>query len=313
MMTTTRNRPGIVKGALVALVASAALWATGPTVHAEDGVSLEGFVDGEPLAGSSSNDPIRVEPDASATLRLDVTNLGEEPIVLTRVRLEGRALGVVFVAYDTPVEADVAPGDVTRVEIPLTFYGLGDQATGLLPATLVVYGDDGGAVAMQRFTLDVRGPLTSIIGVFALTVIGLTVLGSVLLAKQLAARRLAENRWHRALQFAPVGLGVGLIATIALAVLRIAAPHGTVWMPLLLVPTAIAFVLGYFAPGPLSDDDAQDDEAPVGEAILDDGAIAGSHEHDHLPDESERPPAESDDPRATRPATPPRPMAGSRR
>jgi hypothetical protein len=301
-VNTSRIRSALVNGALPALLAaSTVLGGAATTVHAEDDLTIEGFVDDAPLAGSDSNDPIVVEPDSSATLSVDVTNLGGEPVDLSRVRLEGRALGVVFVAYDTSVDAVAAPGTATRLEIPLTFYDLGDQATGLLPATLIVYGEDGDAVAMQRFTLDVRGDLTSIVGVFTLTVIALTVFGSVLLAKQIAARRLPANRWHRALQFAPIGLGIGLIATIALAVLRIAAPHGTVWFPLLVVPTAIAFVLGYLAPGPLSDDE-DEDATEAGVPGLDDPMV-----------EAAAPSAAShDDPRATRPARHPRPLIGSR-
>jgi hypothetical protein len=127
-----------------------------------------------------------------------------------------------------------------------------------------------------------------------------------LLAKQIATRRLPENRWHRALQFAPIGLGVGLIATIALAVLRIAAPHGTVWFPLLVVPAAGAFLLGYVAPGPLGADETETDPP-------DESSIARAEGTEDAVIEPASPALTNDDPRATRPAGRPHPLVGSSR
>jgi hypothetical protein len=265
--TNRRTRRAAV-GSLIAVIALTAIGGSARAQEAPgDEISIDGAIDGERLAESSSNEPISLESDVAAELELDVINRSDIDVDLSRVRLEGRALGVVFVAYDAAVAATVRAGEREVLEIPLRFYDLDDQATGLLPATLTVFDANGDPLARQDFTIDVRGDLASIVGVFTVVVITATLLGALLLARQIAARRLPANRWHRALQFAPVGLGIGLIFTIALAVLRIAAPYGSVWVPLLVLPTGIAFALGYVAPGPLSPEEEDDDEGDDGDAL----------------------------------------------
>jgi uncharacterized membrane protein SpoIIM required for sporulation len=45
--------------------------------------------------------------------------------------------------------------------------------------------------------------------------------------------------------------------TLLLSVLLLVTPDGSVWIPLLVVPAAAAFVLGWFSPGPLGDEEEE--------------------------------------------------------
>jgi hypothetical protein len=45
--------------------------------------------------------------------------------------------------------------------------------------------------------------------------------------------------------------------TLFLSLLLLVTPTGSVWIPLVLVPTVGAFLLGWFSPGPLSDEEVE--------------------------------------------------------
>ena len=49
--------------------------------------------------------------------------------------------------------------------------------------------------------------------------------------------------------------------TLLLSVLLFMPPKGSVWIPLILIPTLVAFTLGFVSPGPLAiaEDDSEDE------------------------------------------------------
>jgi hypothetical protein len=56
----------------------------------------------------------------------------------------------------------------------------------------------------------------------------------------------------RGLQFAVPGAAIGVTLSIGVSILRVAFADVDAWVPLVLVPTIVAFGIGYLAPGPLS-------------------------------------------------------------
>ena len=68
-------------------------------------------------------------------------------------------------------------------------------------------------------------------------------------------RRLPPSRFRRGVRLGITGAGVGVTFTLLLSQLLLVSPKGGVWIPLLLVPTLGAFVLGYLSPGPLALED----------------------------------------------------------
>ena len=241
-------RRGVAVAAVVATVIAAPA-----TAGAGDGsVTVEASVDGRPVEGATSNAPIRLVPDEPATLGLVITNDGGEDLELQRVRLSGKALGLTLIAYDVPVSIPAPAGEVTEAEVPLLMFDLERQATGLIPGSITLYDQDGDAVASQDFTLDVRGSATSVVGLFGLFILVATILSVAAIAQRVATRRLPDSRVRRGLRFAVTGVGVGLTFTIALAAFRVLSAEGSVWIPLVLIPTIGGFALGFASPGVLA-------------------------------------------------------------
>src|SRR3546814_5967266 len=104
----------------------------------------------------------------------------------------------------------------------------------------------------EDFGLDGRGRTTSTLGLFAFAVLGIAGFSITVLALNTLRRRLASNRFVRGLQFAVAGAAVGVTLALGLSILRIDFADAEEWLPLVFLPTVIAFGIGYLAPGPLS-------------------------------------------------------------
>ncbi len=244
-------------------------------------VTIEGVVDARPVQGAGSNNAVEIFPQRVVAVELAVTNETDENISVRRARLFGRAFGVTFVAYDALLTASIPPGESRTLEIPVEFIDLERQATGLLPGGFALYGDDRQLLGEEEFVLDVRGSVTSALGLFGLVVTAATVVGLIGIVIAVKRGTLGASRARRAWRFALVGLGAGLSAVVGLAVFRVLAPSGTVWVPVTLVPMLFGAILGFLSPGPLAlDDEADhDDEADLDTEIVDltDDGADGSH------------------------------------
>ncbi len=250
----------LIAGLTVGLVL---VWALGsPAVGAaSDGaVRLQAKVDGRAVRGVGSNNAIKVGDRPQADLRLTVTNGTKATLKLQQVRLEGTALGVTFLSYDAVVPISIEAGERKTLEVTLPIRDIKNQTIGLVPSSIGLYDTDGDRVAAQSFTLDVDGTLSSIFGVLGL-VIGLFTGSTMLFNLWLVLRRrLPPNRISRGLRFAIPGAGLGLMICVTLAGFRVVAPYPSTWPPLVLVPTVLAFVLGFLSPGALT---LEEDEIDV--------------------------------------------------
>jgi hypothetical protein len=224
----------------------------------DDGLSFEATLDGQRIDLSTSSDPIVVEPGRESTLTLDLFNDTDAPIIVRQVQIRGGAFGVTIVTYDVIIQATVPPAEELIVDVPMDFGDLDDQATGLLPASMRLLDEERDELASQDFTMDVRGRAFSLMGVFTLVVAVATILSIVTIWIAVLRRKLPPSRWRRAIRFGVTAIGAGVTLTLLLSELRLVAPNGSVWIPIVLVPTVAALIVGYLSPGPLTiEDDAE--------------------------------------------------------
>jgi hypothetical protein len=241
----------------VGLVATVLLSACG---RSDDSViEIDATIDGIDLDVADAGNPLPLSIEESE-LNLTMVNTSDTPQAVRYLRLEGDMLGLTFLTYTTRVAVELEPGETREVAVPLDFFDIDSQAHGFLRARLALYapGTERQLLATDDFAVDVRGSITSTMALFAFLLFAATAASIYLNVTGLARGTLPTNRFRRALRFAVSGLGVGMLFTVAFSVLRIFPLPPAVWWPLLIVPAAVGFGLGYVAPG--AGDDIDDDE-----------------------------------------------------
>ena len=237
--------------------------ATTPAFAAPGGARLTATVDGVPVGASTESRPIRLSPRQEATLSVEVTNDGTEPLDVRIVRLEGKVVGLSFFAYDTAVGLRVAPGQSGSRRFLLDLGGLDGQATGLIPGAVKLLDADRKVLAEEGGVVDVRGSLRSVYGIFGLGVAFLTALSFLGALVGLARHRLPPNRWRRALRFLTPGLGLGLLLNFTLSATRVFVPTPGRWLTIVVVSAAVLFGLVYLTPAPDTGEDDEDEDELV--------------------------------------------------
>ncbi len=229
----------------------------------DGGMSFRATLDGQPLGLSSSGDPIILDPDRNSTLSLDLINQGRQPVTVRQVQIRGQAFGITLLAYDVTINATVPAQSDVKVDVPVEFVDLGQQTDGLLPATIRLISPNRTVLGSQDFTVDVRGSASSLMAIFTIVVAIGSAASVAAIWIAVARRRLPPNRFRRGIRFGVTGAGIGVTLTLLLSELLLVTPKGSVWIPLLVVPTAGAFVLGYLSPGPLAEEDEEEEEGSV--------------------------------------------------
>jgi hypothetical protein len=223
-------------------------------VAAGPGVSWSATVDGRDVGDYDSNHALQLSPQAEARIAVRVKNLGRTPLKVRFVLFEGRVLGLAFFSYTTRVDLQAAPGAIDERAFSIDLLNLDGQATGLIPARVVLLDPQGRAVGSRSLTVDVRGSLRSVYGTFALAVAAATLLLLASALWGLGTGRSHPNRWRRAMTFAGPGLGVGFVLTFTLSALRLLVASPTAWTLLILLGGITGFVAGYFSPTPEGSD-----------------------------------------------------------
>ena len=260
-MGTRRARFGlVVSGSAVSVLAMsvALLLPAAPASAASGDLDVQTSVGGASLRDAGANSPIELRPTDSTVVTVRVTNKGSGPVEVRSVRLNARVLGLAFFSYTTRVDLTVAPGATGTRTFALDLGDLDGQATGLLPAELALLAPDRSVVFSEHGTVDVKGKLLSVYGVFGLAVAAITALLAIGLLLRLVRRTLPDSRWARALRFAVPGVGLGLTVTFTLGVLRVVVPSLSTSIALLVGGLIVGFVLGYLTPAP--GDEADRDE-----------------------------------------------------
>ena len=215
-------------------------------------LELTAVLAGRDVATADSDDPVPLEPRQEVPLELTIRNNGDDEVSIRYVRLEGKALGLTFLTSDLGIRTTLAPGEQTTLETTLDFFDLEKQATGYLGTTLAVYDEDRRLLGTEDFVVDVQGNTTSTLGLFAIVVLGVAIFSTTVLVLNTLRRRLPSNRFVRGVQFAIAGAAIGVTLSLGLSILRITFADVEAWVPLVFIPTVVAFIVGYIAPGPLS-------------------------------------------------------------
>ena len=224
---------------------------TAPPAAAAESLDVDAEIDGRDVSSADSTDPIAIDPRNEIPLTLTISNVGDQVENIRYVRLEGRALSVTFLTYDLGIRASLRPGESTSIDTSLDFFDLENQATGYLGTSLRVYDTERRLIGEQVFVIDVRGKATSTMGLFAIVVLGIACFSVFVLVTNTLRRRLPANRFVRGVQFAIAGAAIGVTLSLGVSILRIGFADIESWVPLVFLPTLIAFAVGYLAPGPL--------------------------------------------------------------
>lgn len=293
----TRSKRLLLASLVVCAVAAVMQLSTG-TAHAADAVELEVTIDGVDVTESSSSEPIELDPEVESLMVVSVTNVTDEVVAVDWIRMAAKAFNLTFVATDTFVEGEmIDPGDTVRFELPLRFFDLGSQATGLLPAEVAVYDTDRDQLGSVEFTMDVKGSMWSVQGGLTILLFIVAVWSGLLLARAAWKHTLPANRMMRGLRFAAFGLAVGLFISFAVGVFRIVAPYPSVWVPALLIGVLGGFAVGYLWPVRDIDEDEEDFDPEVERKTMLLGGAAGWRRSSQKGKETS---AISDDPEAAR-------------
>jgi hypothetical protein len=228
-----------------------------------DLVTASATIGGRDVAAARSGQPLRLYPDQSVEVIVELANHGTQPVHVRRVELTGRVLGLKFFSYATMIDAVVPPGgsDTVRYELDLT--GLRGQATGLIAGELAVVDTAGNRVVTISTVTDVRGSLISVFGLFGIGLAVLTVLAIVDAALAISRHRLSANRWHRGLRLLTPGLGIGLVLGFTTSVTRLWLPNTGLWLLIAGGTAAAFFAVGYVSPTPHEELDTADVETDV--------------------------------------------------
>jgi hypothetical protein len=245
-------------------------------------LTMRAGVDGTALGTATEARPLKLTPGRPATVTVSVDNRTSNPVVIGSVDLEGKVAGLIFFAFDTSVNFDVAPGQARELTYVLDTTSLKGQATGLVPGQVAVLGLNDQTIARQSFVTDVHGSLVSVYGLFGLGILLLTAMAWAEALLALAGGRLPVNRWRRGTRFLAAGLGVGGILVFSLSAAGAWLPSGGHWLIILAIGALAGFVLGYLTPTPVpSGDGSAEDQGQDGDDVAaDDGtgldATAGS-------------------------------------
>ena len=248
--------------AALAVVVFAVLLTANPASAAKT-LDIEAEIAGRDVASADGDSPIELDPTDGVPVTITLRNQGNATEEVRFVRLEGQALGLTFLTYDLGFQTTLDPGEEATIDAVLDFFDLDEQATGYLGTSLRVYDGERLLLGEVAFVLDVQGKTTSTLGLFAFAVLGIAGFSVTVLVVNTLRRRLAANRFVRGLQFGVAGSAVGVTLALGLSVLRIDFADAEAWVPLVFLPTAIAFGIGYLAPGPLSQSirDVREEEA----------------------------------------------------
>lgn len=228
--------------------------------------TLVATIDGKNLTESSATNAIVLDPQRRSELGLQLTNTGDQPVTVHQVLLVGRVMAIRFFsfAYTFQGDIEVPPGESTSTKVPMDIPGIRSQVLGLLPGHLTLYSADGRVIASEDLVIEARGSYQSVYGVLGIAISATTFFGFLTAVLALARHRLSPHRWNRGFRFLLLGLGLGLSLIFAFSVARAVVPHPSTCARIMIISTAVLFVLGFLTPRPpIYRDDVELQPAPA--------------------------------------------------
>ena len=199
---------------------------------------------------TSSGDAVLLDQDQPVVLDMSVSNPGSEAVRVRYVRVVGGVMTLRVAHTNTAVDFTVAPGATRDLALELDFFDLGEQASGLVDAELILLDSDRSTLASQPFTAEVGGTMMSSLGLSTIMVAAFALASVVVGLVGVTRRTLPGNRLWRGLQLGVTGLACGLAVMLALPSSGLWLPPAGVWAPVLLISAAAGFGLGWISPGP---------------------------------------------------------------
>src|SRR5688572_3537026 len=107
MRLASRARVIVMLGA----VAVAVMLASPAAAAVDSDVELAVKIDGRDLESVTPSQPLILEPSKPITVELEAKNTSNEAIEAPTVRLEGKVIGVTFIAYETEIGISLGAGE----------------------------------------------------------------------------------------------------------------------------------------------------------------------------------------------------------
>lgn len=221
---------------------------------------LSAIIDGRELETGTRDNPIVLEPDPEVPFSLTVRNAGDETVDLRFFRFELMTLGLNWWHYDLRAHVEVPPRAVRTISEPLDFFHADETGKGYIEAKLALYDMDRERVALQPFAFDVKGDVTSTIGLFTILMLALGIICVVEILVRWFRRRLPGNRFLRAITFAFAAAVFAVTFVVGASLLAIVLWSSATYVPIIAISILVGFVLGFLSPGPdyaTADEDAE--------------------------------------------------------
>lgn len=223
--------------------------ALAPGAQAAHPVTVAGRL-AERAIPTGAGNPSRLDTTRRTLLELSVVNAGDRDVEVGTVVLRGRVIGLTFFNYETSVSIPVPARSTVTRQFSLDLSGLRGQAVGLFNTDVRLLDQGRDTIASRRTAVDVRGSWRSVYSLFGIGLAVATIAAFARAVLDLARHRLSPNRWRRAVRFFVPGLGLGLTLVCTLSAMRMFLPSPMASIPMVLIPAAIGFGLGYFTPTP---------------------------------------------------------------
>jgi hypothetical protein len=207
-------------------------------------------LNGRAVSTATAQHPLTVPPNSSPSVSLHLRNLRPRQVLVRSVRLESQVLGLSFLNSEARIDMAVGPGRAVSRTFPVDLFGLREQATGLLPARIVLLDSGGRVVASQSFALRVHGSWWSVYGRFGFAVAALTLVLLAAALWELVRGRQPGGRWRRGITLALPGVGLGFVLVFVLSASGLLLPSPVCCAVFLGAGGVLGFVAGLLTPNP---------------------------------------------------------------
>jgi hypothetical protein len=237
--------------AILLLVSAAGASAVAAERAAHEVAAWTVKIDGQDVSRYNTDRPLNLSPGRPADVLVRLSNAsGQRTRSVRSVRLESRILRLTFVSYETEVDLKAPPGGSDTRHYRISLLRIGRQATGLLPARVVLLDADGRTLQSRSLAIRVHGSVWSTYGMCGLAVaaISFVLLAAAVLA--LFRGRQHRSRVGRGLALAVPGIGIGVVLLFGLSAAGLVVPYAVEWTVVMVAGGVVGFLVGCSTPAP---------------------------------------------------------------